>query len=147
MINLLHVAAFIAAFGFLVLSISLAVMFWSLKDTLKIVAGTLEDVSGQMEGITRETTELLHKTNELTADIQGKTEKLDTVFDALQGVGKSVGELNSSMNEVSHSVVHEANKNSDKIAQAVQWGTVLINLFQKARSVKEDERGWKRYDA
>ena len=43
-----------------------------------------------MEGVTKETTELLHKTNRLAEDIEHKAEKLNTVVDAVKGVGESV---------------------------------------------------------
>ncbi len=147
MFNLLHISALIAAIAFLILCISLAVTLFSVKDTLKIVANTLDNVSNQMEGILTETTELLNKTNALAADVQDKSAKLNTVVDAVQGVGQSVTHLNASMNNVTDSVVQEAEKNSDKIAQAVQWGTVVINLLQKASETKKaSDRGWKRYE-
>lgn len=146
MVNLLYIAAIVAAVAFLILCVSLAITLMSLKDTAKVATATLEDISGQMEGITAETTDLLHKTNELAADVQEKSEKLNSVVDAVRGVGTTVGNLNDLVSRVSNSVVLEAEKNSDKIAQTVQWGTVVIDLLAKMKEQKAPKtKGWKSY--
>src|SRR5699024_11931647 len=92
----LYIAAGIAAIVFLVLCGAIAVVLFSVKKNLDHVASTLDGLYGQIQGITRESTDLLHKSNRLVADIQGKSEKLNAVVDAVQGVGYSVTNLNDS---------------------------------------------------
>ena len=54
----------------------------------------MDGLSVQLEGVTTETTELLKKTNRLAEDIQKKSEKLNSVVDAVKDVGNSVSGLN-----------------------------------------------------
>lgn len=91
----------------------------------------MDGLEGQLQGVTKETTELLMKTNNLAADLQTKSEKLNSVVDAVKGVGESVNGLNSSVRRITSSVVVEAEKNEDKIAQIVQWSNVAMGIFDK----------------
>ncbi|SUM33609.1 General stress protein-like protein [Staphylococcus gallinarum] len=53
---------------------------------------------------TRESTDLLHKANRLTEDIQGKSDRLNSVVDAVKGIGDSVQTLNGSVDRVTNSI-------------------------------------------
>ena len=108
----------------------------------------MEGLTTQLEGVTKETTELLHKTNQLAEDIQQKAEKLNTVVDAVKGVGESVTVLNSSVRRVSSNIATEAERNSDKIAQIVQWSNVVIDIMGKVKERKTGKpstKGWTVY--
>lgn len=108
----------------------------------------MEGLTTQLEGVTTETTELLHKTNQLAEDIQQKAEKLNTVVDAVKGVGESVTVLNSSVRRVSNNIATEAERNSDKIAQIVQWSNVVIDIMgkvQERKTGKAGTKGWTAY--
>lgn len=143
---LLYIAAIVAAIAFLILCISLAMTLGSLKTTLRSVSETMDGLTNQLEGITSETTELLHKTNALAEDIQQKSEKLNTVVDAVKGVGSSVSDLNNSVRRVTNSITVEAEKNSDKIAQVVQWSNVAFGIIGKVKDMKtERSSGWTVY--
>lgn len=108
----------------------------------------MDNLTNQLEGITSETTELLHKTNALAEDIQQKSEKLNTVVDAVKGVGDSVSNLNSSVHRITNSITVEAEKNSDKIAQAVQWSNIAFGIIGKVKEMKEERSsGWTVYKA
>src|SRR5690606_34845553 len=97
-------------------------------------------------GITSETTELLNKTNKLAEDIQEKSEKLNSVVDAVKGVGESVSGFNSSIMRVSDSITTEAERNSDKIAQVVQWSNVVLGILDKVKERREaTSHGWTVY--
>ena len=106
----------------------------------------MNELSTQLEGVTTETTALLHKTNELALDIQQKAEQLNTVVEAVRGVGSTVDGLNTSVQRVSNSIVHEAERNSDKIAQIVQWSNVVMGIYDKVKDRKNgDSDGWTLY--
>ncbi|CAM5202610.1 putative protein YoxC OS=Ureibacillus acetophenoni OX=614649 GN=SAMN05877842_102546 PE=4 SV=1 [Ureibacillus acetophenoni] len=93
-----------------------------------------------MEGITRETTSLLEKTNSLAEDIADKSERLNTVVDAVKNIGTSVNGLNQSINRISTSIVTEVEKNEEKIAQVVQWGNIAIELADKWKQRKSTNK-------
>ncbi|PIC66736.1 DUF948 domain-containing protein [Sporosarcina sp. P21c] len=146
MINLLYVAAVIAAIAFLILCVSLAKTLGSLKTSLQSVSHTVDDLSKQLEGVTTESTQLLQKTNQLAEDLQGKADKLNTVVEAVKGVGDSVNTLNQSVHRISSSVTTQAEQNSDKIAQVVQWGTVAVNLYDQVKERQpKKSAGWTVY--
>ncbi len=48
----------------------------------------------------------LVKVNRLTEDIQGKVDRLNSVVDAVKGIGRSVQTLNSSVDRVTNSITH-----------------------------------------
>ncbi|RNF40807.1 DUF948 domain-containing protein [Planococcus salinus] len=133
---LLYIAAIVAAVGFLILCIALAMTLNSLKNTLKEVTGIVSGLENQLQGVTLETTNLLHKTNELTEDIQSKSEKLNTMVDAVRGVGNSVNDLNSSVRRITTTVSSQVEQNEDKIAQVVQWSNVLMGVRDKWKERK-----------
>lgn len=133
---LLYIAAIVAAIGFLILCVALAMTLNSLKNTLKEVTGTVAGLENQLQGVTLETTNLLHKTNELAEDIQVKSEKLNTVVDAVKGVGNSVTDLNSSIRRVTSEVSTQVEMNQDKIAQVVQWSNVVMGIRDKWKERK-----------
>ncbi|HSI66827.1 MAG TPA: DUF948 domain-containing protein [Planococcus sp. (in: firmicutes)] len=133
---LLYIAAIVAAVGFLILCIALAMTFNSLKNTLKEVSGTVSGLENQLQGVTLETTNLLHKTNELAEDIQDKSVKLNSVVDAVRGVGNSVNDLNSSVRRITTTVSTHVEQNEEKIAQVVQWGNVAMGIRDKWKERK-----------
>jgi len=136
---LLYISAAVAAVGFLILCISLAVTLTAMKKTLNNLAGTVGALQNQLDGITRETTDLLHKTNGLAEDIQDKSLKLNTVVDAVKGVGTNVQQLNNSIGKITHSISRSVENNEEKIAQVVQWSNVAMEIRDKwkARNAKE----------
>lgn len=83
---------------------------------------------------------LLHKTNALAEDIQGKVEKLDTVVHAVQDVGNTIQGLNNSLQKVSTSVSSSMVRNQDKVAQVVQWASVMKEMKDKWFGEKDNKR-------
>jgi uncharacterized protein YoxC len=140
LIIILYLSVALIAIAFLILVIFLSRTLRSLQKTLDNVAGTLAGLEKQMEGITTETTELLHKTNALASDIQEKSNKLNTVVDAVKDVGTSIQRFNGSIHKVSESVNVHVEKNQEKVTQVIQWGNVLIDLWDKWKDKKEDKR-------
>ena len=128
---LLPLAGIIAAIAFLVICVVLAMFLVQLLKTVKGINETLDGIQGQIQGITRESTDLLHKANRLTEDIQDKSLRLNSVVDAVKGVGDSVQTLNSSVDRVTNSITHNISQNEDKISQVVQWSNVAMEVADK----------------
>ncbi|MGV3244225.1 DUF948 domain-containing protein [Staphylococcus sp. 11261D007BR] len=128
---ILPIAGIIAAIAFLILCIGIVVVLVSVKKNLDHVAKTLDGVEGQVQGITRESTDLLHKANRLTEDIQDKSERLNSVVNAVKGIGDSIQTLNGSVDRVTHSITHNISQNEDKISQVVQWSNVAMEIADK----------------
>ena len=93
-----------------------------------------------MQGITTETTLLLHKTNALAEDIQHKSEDLNTVVDAVKGVGGSIQRVNQTIDQITNRVQLAASQNDEKITQVVQWGNVCIELLNKWKKHKAEQK-------
>lgn len=140
MIIILYLSVALIAVAFLVLVISLTKTLKSMKITLDRVSKTMEDLEGQMQGITTESTLLLHKTNELAEDIQRKSEKLNSVVNAVQDIGSTIKEFNGSIRKVSSSLSTQVVHNQDKIAQVLQWGSVIKELRDKWLERKESKK-------
>ncbi|QDP40899.1 DUF948 domain-containing protein [Radiobacillus deserti] len=130
---LLYIAALIAAVAFAVLVIYLSKVLKATQRTMSNVANTLEGLEKQMEGITIETTALLNKTNKLAEDINEKSLKMNTLFDGIKGIGQTVQEFNESLKTLSSSVSNTAEKNKNATAQAMKWGTVALDLWNKRK--------------
>lgn len=144
--SLLYIAAIVAAVAFLILCVSLAMTLTSLKTTLKSVSETMNGLSVQLEGVTSETTLLLKKTNDLAEDIQLKSLQLNSVVEAVKGIGDSVTNVNSSVRRVTQSVSVEAERNSDKIAQVIQFSQVAMGIIDKVKERQVTSKGWKAYN-
>jgi uncharacterized protein YoxC len=137
MIIIVYISVAIVALAFLVLVIYLGKTLKSVQLTLKQVAGTLAGLEKQMEGITNETTVLLQKTNLLADDIQKKSQSLNTVVDAVKDVGVSIQKFNGSIQNVSESVTYQIHKNQEKVSQVVQWGNVVIDIWDMWKDKKQ----------
>lgn len=133
MVNLLYVAALIVALAFALIAIYLVKTMNSVSRTLDSVSNTLDGFEEQMKGITHETTELLHKTNELAEDVQGKTAKLDVVFDGVKGIGETVKDFNESLQTLSSEITRTADQQDDKVAKTVKWGAAIVDIFQRRK--------------
>ncbi|TDL98608.1 DUF948 domain-containing protein [Macrococcus brunensis] len=134
---ILPIAGIIAAIAFLILCIGIVIVLLSVKKNLDHVAKTLDGVEGQIQGITRESTDLLHKTNRLAEDVQDKSARLNTVVDAVQGIGGTVNNLNSHVDRVTTSITQNIANNKDQIAQVVQWSNVAMEVADKWKMRKE----------
>ena len=77
---------------------------------------------------------LLHTTNDLASDIQGKAESLNSVVEAVKGVGDSVRKFNGSIQSITNSIEHQMEENKEKIAQVVQWSNIMLELKDKWQS-------------
>ncbi|TFB25074.1 DUF948 domain-containing protein [Filobacillus milosensis] len=129
--NLLHISALVAAIAFLILAIYISYTLVSVRKTFHHVANTVEGIENQMQGITYETTELLKKTNHLAADISVKTDKLNTLFDGVKGIGYTVQEFNDSLQKLSDELKDQANDHAEKTSQTIKWGEAAIHLWKR----------------
>ncbi|CAM3258823.1 DUF948 domain-containing protein [Sporolactobacillus spathodeae] len=142
MIIILYLAVAVIAIAFAVLVYFLAQTLKSAQKTLDDVASTLENVQEQMKGLTDETTGLLHRTNILADDMAEKTKSFDSIFNAVEKLGESLGSVNSSVQRVTSTIETRGNENAGKIAQAMQWGKAAIDLmhrWQDARGSRKKE--------
>ncbi|MDV2684733.1 DUF948 domain-containing protein [Alkalihalophilus lindianensis] len=139
--SLLYISAIIVAIAFAVLVGYLVLTLKSANRTLDHVANTMAGLEKQVNGITHETELLLSKTNRLADDVQQKTESLNTVFASVKELGDSVQQVNRSIRHVSGVVSNQAVKQSEQIAQAVQWGNVAIDFYTKfkARKARQEQ--------
>lgn len=135
--SLLYISALIAALAFAILVIYLVRTLRSVNKTLEHVANTMAGLEKQIDGITRETEGLLHRTNKLADDIQEKTESVQVIFDSVKDLGGSFKKVNESIRHVANTVSVQTEKQSEQIAQVVQWGNIAIDLYTKFKQRKQ----------
>ncbi|WP_186578348.1 DUF948 domain-containing protein [Aquibacillus kalidii] len=133
MIILLYIAALIVAIAFAVLVIYIAKVLKETRRTMANVADTLEGLERQMEGITIETTALLNKTNKLAEDVSEKSQRMNTLVDGIKGIGETVQEFNQSLRGITNNITSVTEQNKDTTAQAVKWGTILLEFWKKRK--------------
>lgn len=134
---ILYLSVALIAIAFFILVIYLSKTLKSLQGTLASVSKTLDGLEKQLTGVTTETTVLLHKTNALADDIQQKSERLNSVVNAVKDVGETVNHFNLTLNNLSKKVDKQVEQNKDKISQVIQWGNVLIDLKDKWKEKKQ----------
>jgi uncharacterized protein YoxC len=139
-IIILYLAVAIIAIAFAVLVYFLSQTLRSAQKTMDDVASTLENVQEQMKGLNEETTELLHRTNLLAVDIQRKSKSLNSIFDAIEGFGQSLGSVNDSFKRVTSSIENKGIEHSGKIAQTLQWGKAAIDLMHRWQSTRQSNQ-------
>ncbi len=137
---ILYLSIAVIAIAFLILVIYLSKTLKSLQVTLDSVSKTLVGLEKQLDGVTRETTELLHKTNALAEDIQHKSENLNSVVVAVKDVGDTVRSFNGSIQKVTASVNNQFEENKDKIAAVVQWSQIFLEMKDKWKMRKQNEK-------
>lgn len=134
---LLYLSAALAAVAFLVLVIYLSATLKSLKVTLNSVSDTLKGLERQLEGVTSETTLLLKKTNALAEDLQDKSERLNTVVDAVKDVGASVKKFNGTLINITETFDKQVDESKEKVSQIIQWTNVFLELKDKWQERKQ----------
>lgn len=135
---ILYLSVALIAIAFTILVVYASKTLKAMQLTMVNVAHTVDGLNKQMEGLTKETTELLGKTNKLADDLQQKSNSLNGVFDSVKELGTSIGGLNNSIKGISTTVSKTAEKQSDNIANAVQWGNVFIDLYTKWKIRKQN---------
>ncbi|MCQ2008690.1 MAG: DUF948 domain-containing protein [Sporolactobacillus sp.] len=140
MIIILYLAVAVIAVAFAVLVYFLSQTLRAAQKTMEDVASTLEDVQVQVKGLSEETTELLHRTNLLAVDLQRKSKSLNSVFDAVEGFGESLGSINTSVKRVASNIESKGFENSGKIAQTMQWSKAAIDLIHRWQSARKSNQ-------
>lgn len=128
---ILYLSVALIAIAFLVLVIFISKTLKSLQVTLDSVSDTLKGFEKQLEGITSETALLLQKTNALAEDIQQKSQDLNSVVEAVKGIGTTVNKFNGSLRTIVHTIDQQVEENKEKISQVVQWGNLFLELKDK----------------
>ena len=137
---ILYLSVALIAVAFLVLVIFLSKTLKTLQETLASVSDTLKGVEQQLDGVTRETTLLLQKTNTLADDIGQKSESLNSVVDAVKGVGVTVSTFNGTLQNIAKTVDKQVEESKEKVSQIIQWGNVFLELKDKWQERKETKK-------
>ncbi|ADU31520.1 DUF948 domain-containing protein [Evansella cellulosilytica] len=133
---IIYVSVAIIAVSFAFLVYYLIRTLVAMKATMISLSNTVESLEKQVDSVTKESKELIHKTNILADDMQRKSDALNSVFHAAKDLGDSFQRINLSVKKVSESVSRRADEQSDQIAQAVKWGNVALQFWEKWRAKK-----------
>lgn len=134
---ILYLSVALIAIAFLVLVIYLAKALNSLQATLTSVSGTLKGLEKQLEAVMGETHQLLQKTNELADDIHQKSKNLNSVVEAVKGVGTTVSKFNGTLQNITNSVDQSVEESKEKVSQIIQWSNIFLELKDKWQERKE----------
>ncbi|MDQ0481154.1 DUF948 domain-containing protein [Guptibacillus hwajinpoensis] len=133
---ILYVAVAVIALVFAVLSVFLIKVLKSTEKTLSNTAKTIDSLQGQIDGLTKETTMILHKTNVLADDVQTKVGQLSPVFQSVKETGDSLHHLTNSLSKLGQSVEKGADAKQGKAAEAANWGSTALAMWEKYRMKK-----------
>ncbi|GHH97326.1 DUF948 domain-containing protein [Neobacillus kokaensis] len=137
---ILYLSVALVAVAFLVLVIFISKTLKTLQVTLDSVSDTLKGVEKQLDGVTRETTLLLQKTNALADDIQQKSANLNSVVDAVKGVGVTVSNFNGTLQNITKTVDRQVDESKEKVSQIIQWSNVILELKDKWQERKQAKK-------
>ncbi|SDI55745.1 DUF948 domain-containing protein [Natribacillus halophilus] len=140
--DLLGIAAIIAALAFAVLVIYLARALGNLTNVLAKTEVTVEKLPEQLDGITKETGTVLHNTNETLLDVNEKIATLNPLFEMVGDAGEASRKLSSSLVDMTASFKkesHEANDTSQQKGLSGFYGlAAFIYLLRQKRKEKGD---------
>lgn len=137
--NLLYISVTIIAVAFVFLVYFLINTLIAMRKTLESVSSTVEGLQRQVDDIMKESAQLIHKSNLLADDIQRKSDSLDSIFLAAKDLGESVQRINYSVKRVSEAVSKTANEQSEQVAQAVRWGNIAMQFWEKWQAKKAEQ--------
>ncbi|SDI78976.1 DUF948 domain-containing protein [Natribacillus halophilus] len=129
-----------------IVAIALVVLIFYIIQTLKSAQGvvkqlgnTADAVEKQLQGITTETENLVKTTNRLAEDFESKSESLEGLFSTAEDLGKSTEQVSDSIQNITHTVSQEAERNAEQVARVVQWGNACIDLYDKWKQRRNKE--------
>ncbi|MEH6905488.1 DUF948 domain-containing protein [Neobacillus drentensis] len=136
---ILYLSVALIAIAFFVLVIFLSTTLKSFQVTLTSVSKTLTGLEKQLDGVTAETTILLQKTNALADDIKQKTDRLNSVVEAVKDVGTTVTKFNGTLQNITQTVDMQVEESKEKISQIVQWSNIVLELKDKWQARKQQK--------
>ncbi len=136
---ILYLSVALIAIAFFVLVIFLSTTLKSFQVTLTSVSKTLTGLEKQLDGVTAETTILLQKTNALADDIKMKTDRLNSVVEAVKDVGTTVTKFNGTLQNITQTVDMQVEESKEKISQIVQWSNIVLELKDKWQARKQQK--------
>jgi uncharacterized protein YoxC len=136
---ILYLSVALIAIAFFVLVIFLSTTLKSFQVTLTSVSKTLSGLEKQLDGVTAETTILLQKTNALADDIQQKSDRLNSVVEAVKDVGTTVTKFNGTLQNITNSVDKQVEESKEKVSQIVQWSNIVLELKDKWQARKQSK--------
>ncbi|WP_283153819.1 DUF948 domain-containing protein [Guptibacillus hwajinpoensis] len=135
---ILYGAVAIIAIMFAVLSVFLIKVLKSTEKTLSNTAEMIDSLHGQINGLSKETTMMLHKTNVLADEVQSKVGEFSPVFESVKETGASLQNLSRSFSKLSHSVEKGVESKQGKAAEAANWGSTALAMWEKYRFKKSN---------
>ncbi|WP_066258200.1 DUF948 domain-containing protein [Neobacillus drentensis] len=136
---ILYLSVALIAIAFFVLVIFLSTTLKSFQVTLTSVSKTLTGLEKQLDGVTAETTILLQKTNALADDIKQKTDRLNSVVEAVKDVGTTVSKFNGTLQNITQTVDMQVEESKEKISQIVQWSNIVLELKDKWQARRQQK--------
>ncbi|MDR7239756.1 DUF948 domain-containing protein [Neobacillus drentensis] len=136
---ILYLSVALIAIAFFVLVIFLSTTLKSFQVTLTSVSKTLTGLEKQLDGVTAETTILLQKTNALADDIKQKTDRLNSVVEAVKDVGTTVTKFNGTLQNITQTVDMQVEESKEKISQIVQWSNIVLELKDKWQARRQQK--------
>lgn len=123
---IIEISIAVIAIAVVVLVVYLVKVLKTLDATLQSVNETVKHIEGDLHKISDQSVSILEETRALTADLNHKSQKLDSLFSSAKGIGDSVDQVSASL-----------------VAQAEQHRTQLGNLLAITTFGLETWQQWK----
>lgn len=108
-----------------------------LTKTVETVQTTLDEVKGQVAATVDETQLAVKETRSLVKEIRDKTEKTDSLFAAIDGLGKTVEQISTRI----HLQVEENQSRYGNLASMIATGIELAKRWKRERKNQEQSKG------
>lgn len=129
----LQISIAVIAVSFVVLAIFAIRTLIALRRVLDSVAQAVNELKGKVETTVEETEHTLRETRLLVEEIRDKSRQAEAVFHSLNGVGKS-------LEEVTSSISRSALSNRERLGNLVALVGAGMDLVKKWRSDQKAQR-------
>lgn len=122
----------VIAIAIVILVVYLIRVIKTLDVTLKSVNDTVAKVEGHLHDLSAQSVSILEETKTLTADLNRKSQKLDSLFTSVKGMGDSV-------EQVSASLAVQAEKHREQLGNILAITSFGLELWQQWKDSRRRE--------
>lgn len=130
---IIEISVAVIAVAIVVLVIYLIKVLRTLDVTIKSVQDTVERVERNVDDISKQSVSVLEETKVLTADLNQKSQKLDSLFASAKGIGDSVDQVSASM-------VEQAEQHRVQLGNLLALTSFGLETWQQWKNIRKQER-------
>lgn len=98
------------------------------SETLQTVEQTVKQIESELEAISKQSLSVLQETEQLAADLNQKSQHLDSLFASVKGIGDG-------FNRVSTTMVAQAEKHREPLGQLLALTSFGLETWQRLKDI------------